>query len=208
MISATIKNVDLEFETDEALFSPRGIDTSTMFMLSVVDFLPGDKVLDLGCGYGIVGILAAKLIGEENVIMCDISEQAVDFAKRNAVLNGVPDIDIRLSRDYDQVEENDFTLILSNPPYHADFSVPKRFIELGFKKLILGGKMIMVTKRLDWYKNKLISVFGGVKIYRINEYFVFVAEKRSQVVKKEKKAKTGLSKKLQRKSNHAERGTE
>ncbi len=200
MISATIKNVDLEFETDEALFSPRGIDAGTMFMLSVVDFLPGDKVLDLGCGYGVVGILAAKLIGEENVIMCDISEQAVDFAKRNAGLNGVPDIDIRLSRDYDQVEENDFTLILSNPPYHADFSVPKRFIELGFKKLVLGGKMIMVTKRLDWYKNKLISVFGGVTIYRINEYFVFVAEKRSQTVKKKKKVKAGLSRKLQRKS--------
>lgn len=200
MISATIKNVDLEFETDEALFSPRGIDAGTMSMLSVVDFLPGDKVLDLGCGYGVVGILAAKLIGEENVIMCDISEQAVDFAKRNAGLNGVPDIDIRLSRDYDQVEENDFTLILSNPPYHADFSVPKRFIELGFKKLVLGGKMIMVTKRLDWYKNKLISVFGGVTIYRINEYFVFVAEKRSQTVKKKKKVKAGLSRKLQRKS--------
>ena len=200
MISATIKNVDLELETDEALFSPRGIDTGTMSMLSVVDFLPGDKVLDLGCGYGVVGILAAKLIGEKNVIMCDISEQAVDFAKRNAVLNGVPDIDIRQSSDYDQVEENDFTLILSNPPYHADFSVPKRFIELGFKKLVLSGKMIMVTKRLDWYKNKLISVFGGVTIYRINEYFVFVAEKRSQTVKKKKKAKTGLSRKLQRKS--------
>ncbi len=200
MISTTIKNVGLKFQTDETLFSPRGIDAGTMSMLSVVDFLPGDKVLDLGCGYGVVGILAAKLIGEENVIMCDISEQAVDFAKRNAALNGVPDIDIRLSSDYDHIEENDFTLILSNPPYHADFSVPKRFIEMGFKKLVLSGKMIMVTKRLDWYKNKLISVFGGVKIYRINEYFVFVAEKRSQTVKKKKKVKTGLSRKLQRKS--------
>lgn len=199
MISTRIKNVDLKFQTNDVLFSPRGIDAGTMSMLSVVDFLPGDKVLDLGCGYGIVGILAAKLIGEENIIMCDIAEQAVKYAKRNAVLNGVPNIDIRLSNGYDNVEENDFTLILSNPPYHADFSVPKRFIELGFKKLVLGGKLIMVTKRLDWYKNKLISIFGGVKIYRIGEYFVFIAEKRSQTIKKEKRVKTGLSKKLQRK---------
>lgn len=198
MISARIKDIDLKFQTDDALFSPHGIDAGTMSMLSVADFLPGDKVLDLGCGYGVVGILAAKLIGEENVIMCDISEPAVDFAKRNAALNGVPNIDIRLSNGYDRVEENDFTLILSNPPYHADFSVPKRFIETGFKKLVLGGKLIMVTKRLDWYKNKLISVFGGVKIYRINGYFVFVAEKRGQAIKREKKGKTGLSKKLQR----------
>ena len=199
MISTKIKTIDLTFQTDDVLFSPREIDTGTLSMLSIVDFLPGDKVLDLGCGYGVVGILAAKLIGEENVIMCDISEQAVNFAKMNAARNGVPNIDIRLSNAYDDVEENDFTLILSNPPYHADFSVPKRFIELGFKKLILGGKLIMVTKRLDWYKNKLISIFGGVKIYRINEYFVFVAEKRSQAIEKGKKVKNSLSKKLQRK---------
>lgn len=201
MISTKIKNIDLRFQTDDALFSPRGIDTGTLSMLSVVDFLPDDNVLDLGCGYGVVGILAAKLIGEENVIMCDISEQAVDLAKRNAALNGVPNIDVRLSNGYDNVEENDFTLILSNPPYHADFSVPKRFIECGFEKLVLGGKLIMVTKRLDWYKNKLISVFGGVKVHRIDDYFVFVAEKRNRTIKKEKKVKTNLSKKLQRRKN-------
>lgn len=51
MISTTIKNIDLKFQTAQVLFSLRGIDDGTMSMLSVVDFLPGDKVLDLGCGY-------------------------------------------------------------------------------------------------------------------------------------------------------------
>lgn len=205
MISTKIKDIALTFQTDDTLFSPRGIDAGTLAMLSAAEFLPGDQVLDLGCGYGVVGILAAKLIGEENVIMCDISEQAVAFAKRNAALNGVPNIDIRLSDGYDQIGEADFTLILSNPPYHADFSVPKRFIELGFHKLRLGGKLMMVTKRLDWYKNKLISTFGGVTIDRMGEYYVFVAEKRRRTIDKEKKAKTGLSKKLQRRKNPPER---
>lgn len=59
-------------------------------MLSVIDFLPSDKVLDLGCGYGIVGILAGKLIGEENVIMCDVSEQAIEYAAMNLRMNNVP----------------------------------------------------------------------------------------------------------------------
>ncbi len=172
-------------------------------MLSVIDFLPGDKVLDLGCGYGIVGILAGKLIGEENVVMCDVSEQAVECATKNLRMNNVPDIRIRLSDGYKNVEESDFTLILSNPPYHADFSVPKHFIEVGFKKLVMGGKLIMVTKRLDWYKNKLTSVFGGVKVYEIDGYYVFIAEKRRQAVK-EKEKKTGdLSKKLQRKQQRS-----
>ena len=199
MIHTRIKNVDLKFETGSSIFSPNSIDNGTLSMLSVIDFLPSDKVLDLGCGYGVVGILAGKLIGEENVIMCDISEQAVKYARINAALNGVPNISIRLSDGYRNVEENDFTLILCNPPYHADFSVPKKFIEVGFRKLTMGGKLVMVTKRLDWYKNKLISVFGGVKVQEIEGYYVFVAEKRSWIIKKKKKPAKSLSRKLQRK---------
>ena len=199
MISARIKDVDMVFETVPSVFSPHSIDTGTLAMLSVVDFLPHDKVLDLGCGYGVVGILAGKLIGEENVIMCDVSEQAIECTNKNLNLNNVPNIRIRLSDGYKDIEETNFTLILSNPPYHADFSVPKHFIEVGFKKLILGVKLVMVTKRLDWYKNKLTSVFGGVKIYEINGYYVFVAEKRKKTMKEKEKTTNNISKKLQRK---------
>ena len=187
------------FETAPSIFSPNSIDQGTLAMLSVIDFLPSDKVLDLGCGYGVVGILAGKLIGEQNVIMCDVSEQAIESAAMNLRLNNVPEISIRLSDGYKNVAETDFTLILSNPPYHADFSVPKHFIEVGFKKLMLGGKLVMVTKRLDWYKNKLTSVFGGVKIHEINGYYVFVAEKRISAQKEKEKTTNSLSKKLQRK---------
>ncbi len=199
MISTKIKDVDMVFETSPSIFSPNSIDQGTLAMLSVIDFLPSDKVLDLGCGYGVVGILAGKLIGEQNVIMCDVSEQAIESAAMNLRLNNVPEISIRLSDGYKNVAETDFTLILSNPPYHADFSVPKHFIEVGFKKLVLGGKLVMVTKRLDWYKNKLTSVFGGVKIHEINGYYVFVAEKRISAQNEKEKTTNSLSKKLQRK---------
>lgn len=203
MISTRIKEVDMVFETAPSVFSPGSIDDGTLAMLSVIDFLPCDKVLDLGCGYGIVGILAGKLIGEENVIMCDISEKALEYAALNLRMNHVPNIRIRLSDGYQNVEEKDFTLILSNPPYHADFSVPKHFIEGGFHRLVTGGRMIMVTKRLDWYKNKLTSVFGGVKVHEINGYYVFVAEKRNQAIKGKEKKSNHLSKKLQRKQQRA-----
>jgi 16S rRNA (guanine1207-N2)-methyltransferase len=59
----------------------------------------------------------------------------------------------------------------------VDFSVPKHFIEKGFNHLKIGGKLFMVTKRKEWYKNKLISVFGGVKIWEENGYYVFMAQK-------------------------------
>ncbi len=199
MITITLKDIPLIFEASPSVFSPRSADSGTLAMLSITEILPTDKVLDLGCGYGIVGILATKIIGAENVVMCDVSQQAIDCARQNAVLNHVPDIDIRLSDGFEQIQDKTFTLILSNPPYHTDFSVPKHFIEGSFQKLELGGKLIMVTKRLDWYKNKLISVFGGVQVREIDGYYVFMAEKRRNSIKKKQKAPPKLSKKLQAK---------
>lgn len=195
-----IQGITLVLQTNEEVFSPTAIDKGTKAMLSFVHFLPEDKVLDLGCGCGVVGILAAKQIGAEKVFLCDISENAVQLSRQNAKANGVETVSIRQSDGLKNIPETDFTLILSNPPYHTDFSVAKEFIEDGFHKLSVGGKMLMVTKRLDWYKNKLSSVFGGVTVREKDGYYVFLAEKRSmRKPKKEKKNEQILSKKLQRK---------
>ena len=176
-----VKNINgiwLKFQTKSGLFSPRQVDKGTLAMLSIVDLIPEDKILDLGCGYGVVGIYAAKCIGEENVVMCDLNELAVRTARKNASLNSVGNVQIYISNAYDNIEEKGFTKILSNPPYHTDFSVAKRFIEEGIERLAAGGRMYMVTKRGKWYKNKLVSVFGGVKIHEVGGYYVFVSEKR------------------------------
>lgn len=201
MIEQKIKEINLKFNTNEKIFSPNKVDTGTLAMLSQIEFSKDDKVLDLGCGYGIVGILASKIIGVENVIMCDISDDAINLSKENAKLNGVAGVEIIKSDGLDEIRDSDFTLILSNPPYHADFSVPKRFIEEGYKRLVLGGRMVMVTKRKDWYKNKFISIFGGVKITEQDDYFVFISEKRDIIKKKKVKEKNKLSRKLQRKKD-------
>ncbi len=199
MISANIKNIPLVFKSDETIFSPKAVDAGTLAMLSVIDFSLSDKVLDLGCGYGVVGILASKLIGGENVTMCDISETAVQYSKINAELNQIKNVDIKVSDGYKNIADSDFTLILSNPPYHTDFSVAKEFIEGGYKRLAIGGRMVMVTKRLEWYKNKLTSIFGGVKVREIDVYYVFIAEKRSKKLNKPSDNRKRLSKKLERK---------
>lgn len=189
MLKINIKDIDLEFKTSSEVFSPQNADKGTLAMLSVVEFKAGDKILDLGCGYGIVGILAAKIVGANNVIMTDVDDKAVELARENIVLNNVPETKVCKSDGFKNIDDKDFTMILSNPPYHADFSVPKEFIEKGFNRLVIGGKMYMVTKRKDWYKNKLISVFGGVKINEIDEYFVFMAEKKTGVYANKKKSK-------------------
>ncbi|NLJ79667.1 MAG: methyltransferase [Firmicutes bacterium] len=126
LIKTRLKGIDLIFETSPALFAPKGIDLGTLSLLSDLDFGKGDKVLDLGCGYGVVGIFAAKLVGEENVVMVDIKQAAVELSKRNAALNGVSGIKLIQSDGFANLDEK------------------------GFNRLSIGGKMYLVTKRKKW----------------------------------------------------------
>lgn len=202
MFTENINGIELHLETSVSLFSPGKIDAGTRAMLSVVDFQKDDRVLDLGCGYGVVGIYAAKRIGSSGVTLCDISQEAVAISLKNAEQNGVGTVRVLQSDGFSEIDCCEFTWILSNPPYHTDFAVAKRFIEGAFQHLSVGGKMVMVTKRLTWYKNKLTSVFGGVRIKPIDDYFVFTAEKRSRNWPVKKKEPPHLSKKLTKASKY------
>ena len=194
----TLNGIELDLDTTPDLFSPNAPDKGTLAMLNAVEITPTDKVLDLGCGCGIVGVYAAKITGAHNVTMTDVNPIAAETAKQNAIKNNVPDITVLCGNGCENVQDTDYTLILSNPPYHTDFSVAKSFIEGAYRHLAVGGRMVMVTKRLDWYKNKLTSVFGGVKVTESDGYYVFLSEKRPRSRKPEK-SKNVLSKKLSRK---------
>lgn len=178
MWKASLEGIDLELESSPGLFSPGGVDAGTRAMLDQVTFRPGDRILDLGCGYGFVGILAARLIGADRVVMSDVDPEALELAERNALRNGVPGVTIVQSDGFRDLDETGFTKILINPPYHADFAVPKEFIHKGFNRLELGGEIFLVTKRRTWYENKLRAIFGGAVVHDINGYFVMIAEKR------------------------------
>ena len=110
--------------------------------------------------------------------MSDIDPLAVAVASGNAARNGVGGVRVVLSDGLSQVDETGFDLILSNPPYQSDFSVAKAFIEKGFNRLKIGGRLFMVTKRSEWYRNKLIAIFGGVRVHEADGYFVFEAQRR------------------------------
>lgn len=179
LLQAEVLGQRVSLETRRGMFSPEHIDRGTLAMLSHVQIAPGMRIMDLGCGCGIVGIVAAKIAGEENVFMSDADPMAVETARRNAERNGVGGVRFFVSDGFRDVDAAGFDLILSNPPYQTDFSVAKGFIEKGFNRLKIGGKLYMVTKRREWYKNKMISVFGGVEIRETDGYFVFIAERRS-----------------------------
>ncbi len=178
-IEATVKGIELRLETAPGLFSPRAVDAGTLAMLSQVAFAPEDKVLDLGCGYGVVGLVAARLGRPDRVWLVDKDPSAVALARANLAANDAAAATVVLSDGFRSFFETGFDKILCNPPYQADFAVPKHFIEKGFNRLVVGGTLYMVTKRELWYRNKITSVFGGVKVAQVDGYFVFEATRRT-----------------------------
>ncbi|HCX70185.1 MAG TPA: methyltransferase [Firmicutes bacterium] len=224
----------LQFATHEHLFAPRAADRGSLAMLRTVDWRKGEKVLDLGCGYGLVGICAAVTPGVAEVVMVDNDPLAVEFARRNALQleqeagdsknadgKGASGTDLRIllgdgpgavlagadgGDSGDSGDIGGFTLILSNPPYHTDFAVAKRFIEQGFACLELGGRMMMVVKRLAWYQNKMSAVFGGTKVTELDGYFILTSEKRTAQSQHATKSMPPKTTKKHRKKMMAQRG--
>ncbi|HEY2485897.1 MAG TPA: methyltransferase [Candidatus Binataceae bacterium] len=179
MIRTSVRGIDVVLETDPRLFSPHEIDAGTLAMLSHAPFTEKDKVLDLGCGYGVVGIVAARLIGAERVWMIDSDAIAIEIASRNVRANEVDGVVVTRSEGFSDFQETGFTQILCNPPYHTDFRVPKQFIHKGFNRLLVGGTLWMVTQRQLWYRNKLKAIFGRVREHSRPPYTVFEATKTS-----------------------------
>ncbi|MBR4428640.1 MAG: methyltransferase [Clostridia bacterium] len=176
MYSCEIGGRRIDIQSSDGLFSPRHPDRGTLAMLSLARIAPGTRCLDLGCGCGLVGIYLALTLGQENVALCDVDPLAVKAARENLAANGL-DCPVYLSDALDGVPDRAFGAILCNPPYQSDFAVAKKLIEKSFNRLEIGGTLMLVTKRRDWYFNKLKAIFGGAKVTEADGYFVFSARK-------------------------------
>ncbi|RRK10620.1 methyltransferase domain-containing protein [Lactiplantibacillus garii] len=199
MLTINYQATTLQFETDPEVFSPHGLDLGTESMMEQLHTQDGLRVLDLGCGFGFVGIYLATQYPHDRVTMVDVDQNAVGLSKMNAQRNGVTPT-ILQSNGFEKLAGQSFDLVLSNPPYHTDFAVAKNFIEDAHRHLTMGGHLYMVTKRRKWYENKIRSTFGHVQVTVLNDYCVFYAEKRPFKKQKKNAAKEHtLSKKLQRK---------
>lgn len=158
--------------TAPGIFSPRGLDTGTAIMLSQIEASPGARFLDLGCGAGVVSLVASTIWGC-HVTAVDVSARALRMTATNA-----PGVEVLPSDGFTQLGDRQFEIVASNPPYHTDFGVAKAFIEGAHRRLTMGGRLCLVVKRADWYVQRIRSVFGGCRVHEEAGYVVITAEKR------------------------------
>jgi len=117
-----------EFLTASSVFSKRKIDSGTRLLIETMIPPQTGCILDIGCGYGAVGITAAKLNPKLHVIMTDVNARAVRLAKKNVGLNRVTNAEVRYGFFYEPVEDLKFNSILSNPPVSAGMETVKSII--------------------------------------------------------------------------------
>ncbi len=135
-----------EFRTAAGVFSRRAVDRGTRLLLDTVTPKNDTDILDLGCGYGAVGIVMAARAPHARVVLVDINPRAAALAQENIRLNGVANAEVRVGDGCAPVGERRFDLILLNPPIRAGREVVLRLLGDARARLRPGGRLYLVAR--------------------------------------------------------------
>lgn len=179
LLSLSIRGVTLEFITYTSLFSGREIDEGTRLLIENMTIPSHGRILDVGCGYGVIGITAAKLEPGIEVYMVDINPLAVKTARLNARLNGVEDrVTVLLGDAYEPVRNMVFNAIYSNPPLSAGREVVEKIVLGAREYLVEGGHAEFVLARGgEHMAEKARTYYSVVRIRRKKGYTLLYLEK-------------------------------
>ena len=156
----------MTFLTDAGVFSKKMVDFGSQLLLKCLEVNQGETVLDVGCGYGPLGLSLAKAYGVQ-ATMVDINNRALDLARQNAERNKV-EATIFQSNIYEQVEGH-FDHVISNPPIRAGKQVVHEIIEKSKDLLETGGDLTIVIQKKQGApsaKSKMEDVFGNCDIVK------------------------------------------
>lgn len=165
---ATVRGRTWRFVTRPGLFSWSALDEGTRRLIEHMEIGPRDHVLDLGCGYGIVGVVAGHEAREGRVVMVDISASALEASRRTLSLYALPHCEVRLSDVIDGVRGERFDVVVTNPPIHQGFGVERevamQFVHDAVHVLRPGGRLYLVGAVVLPYRAIIERVFGSVEV--------------------------------------------
>lgn len=166
------------FVSDSGLFSMGHVDFASDLLMHQLPELSG-RLLDLGCGYGPIGIVLGKTYGLE-VVFSDINARALRYTKENCALNDFSGQVIESDR-FENVE-GDFDTIVLNPPIHAGKEVIFHMYRGAHDHLTLGGAFYVVIQKKHGAEStmkELVEIFGACEtLYKKKGFFVLKCEKK------------------------------
>lgn len=147
-VKLDLRNAHLTLDVSQTLFSSHQVDIGTLHLLRTLeDNLPSApvKILDIGCGYGPIGLSLGRLLPSSDIHLVDRDALALAFARHNATLNHIDGVSVYGSLGYDDVTDHDFDLIVSNIPGKAGDSVIRALLTDAQYYLAPGGRVAIVV---------------------------------------------------------------
>ena len=184
-ISFDVNGLTMELLTDNGVFSKGKVDEGSLAFLKVI--LPlalGSNILDLGCGYGTLGLTIAMVKKEARVTLADINPRALNMCRRNAeLLNLSQRVTILQSDIYEKIE-GPYDSIVVNPPIRAGKTVTYRMYEEAKQYLIDGGSLCIVIRKAQGAPSAakyIEGIFGNISLLKRDKgYYIYRATKNKQ----------------------------
>ncbi|XJZ27429.1 class I SAM-dependent methyltransferase [Bacillota bacterium Lsc_1132] len=178
----TLKDQLFRFKTDNGVFSKKEVDFGSRLLIETFEVPEVEgPLLDVGCGYGPIGLSIAKTSPDRLVHMVDVNQRAIQLAEENAEINQIENINIYESDRLSNVTEKNFAAILTNPPIRAGKKIVHDIFEQSFQHLAADGELWVVIQKKQGAPSalkKLEELFLETAIVTKEKgYFILKAKK-------------------------------
>lgn len=179
--SVTIKGINLRLFTDRGVFSKDGLDQGSRLLMENIEIdIHAKRIIDMGCGYGPIGLFIAKSYPDIEVILCDINERALALSEKNQLENQIHNVTIIQSDLFEDVD-HPLDMVVTNPPIRAGKAVVFRLYEEAYQHMSEGSGFYCVIRKKQGAPSsmkKIEQVFGNVTIVAKNKgYWLLFAKK-------------------------------
>ena len=161
--------------TRPGVFSHRHLDSGAAALIDAAEVLSGERVVDFGCGSGVVSLALAKRQPTATVLAIDSNARAVQCTERGAAKNELKNVSTHLTCDGETGSPGGFDVSLCNPPYFANFQIAALFVEASRRALKPGGRIFVVTKRGQWYQENMYPGWRDITVTKSKQYEIVTA---------------------------------
>ncbi|MDO4441456.1 MAG: methyltransferase [Moraxella sp.] len=179
--SQEVLGKSFDFRSTWGIFSPEKLDEGSLMLLDYIDFKADDSSIDLGCGYGVLGMTAARECPNGSHLLIDKDFVAVEYARLNCQKNGLTNTEVMLSNGFAHVPQGrTFSLVMSNLPAKASKEQHYLYLLDAYERMEVGGRFYVVTINglRDFMKRSFTEVFGNAdKIKQGKTYTITMAIK-------------------------------
>lgn len=174
-----IKGIKMRFLSDNGVFSKNKVDFGSSLLLKSLPSFDNKKILDVGCGYGTIGLTIAKMNPTSYINMIDVNERAVKLSVKNKILNMIENAEIFVSNIYENINQK-YDYIITNPPIRAGKKVVWDITLGAVNYLLPGGEMWCVVQKKQGAESLikgLRTVFSNVEIVEKDKGYCIIRSK-------------------------------